>query len=395
MAATGEATWAWSAELEASLLRELHANYAWENRARFGGKLVAPVLALGDAHHRLGQWVSATRTLELSRALMLQRPWLEVLSVLQHEMAHQFVDEVLKIRDETAHGATFARVCAERGIDAKAVGSPVPAPPAGFDGASGSAPPNEQGRAQANANRMLGRIRKLLALAGSSEVHEAEAAMRKAHELMLRYNIEAVEVRSRAGYVVTHLGDSSKRRNRVEAAVMGLLAELFFVKVIQLPIYLPALGKHGHVYEIAGTEPNVAMASHVYAFLMATAARLWDANRADARVRSGRDRLAYQAGVVRGFHEKLAAERKALAAAPTASPSTSPPQAGNALVWRGDPGLDAFYRARNPRITSRRARVRHNTAHAAGAEAGRRVVLHQPVTAGGAGGGERLLGSGR
>ena len=37
---------------------------------------------------RLGQWVRATRRLELSRPLVLERPWPEVVSVLGHEMAH-------------------------------------------------------------------------------------------------------------------------------------------------------------------------------------------------------------------------------------------------------------------------------------------------------------------
>src|SRR5689334_14675118 len=103
-----------SAELEAALLRELRGRYSWDNRDRFGGRLVAPVIALSDSTTHLGRWHSATRTLEISRALVLGRPWLEVTSVLEHEMAHQYVDEVLKVRTETAHGETFRRVCAER-----------------------------------------------------------------------------------------------------------------------------------------------------------------------------------------------------------------------------------------------------------------------------------------
>src|SRR3954470_17425332 len=118
-----------SAALEAALLRELRARYDWDNRTRFAGRLVPPVLVLSDATSHLGRWHSATRTLELTRALVLHRPWLEVASVLEHEMAHQFVDEVLRIRGETAHGDTFRRVCAERGIDHRAAGAPTAASP--------------------------------------------------------------------------------------------------------------------------------------------------------------------------------------------------------------------------------------------------------------------------
>jgi hypothetical protein len=356
-----------SAELEAALIRELRQRYDWENYERFSKRLTPPVIVLADSAAHLGRWYSATRTLELSRRLVLGRPWLEVVSVLEHEMAHQFVDEVLQVRGETAHGETFRRVCAQRGIDARAVGAPTAAAPT--DPSSGSADPG--------ADRVLDRIRKLLALAGSSNQNEAEIAMRKAHELMLRHNIESTAARIEHRYEVRHLGDPAKRGTRVESEVAGLLSEFFFVKVIRVPVYLPRAGKSGMVYEIAGSHANIEMASHVYAFLLATAERLWHENRHDARVRNGRDRLAYQAGVVGGFREKLLSERKGLT------------QTG--LVWVGDRSLDAFYHARHPRITTRSHRVRINGAHAAGREAGRAVVLHKPVERGGSGGSTRLL----
>jgi hypothetical protein len=340
-----------STELEAALLRELRAAYDWENDARFRARLKPPVLALADVASRHGAWVRATRRLELSRTLVLERSWPEVIGVLQHEMAHQFVDEVLGEHDETAHGATFQRICEERGIDGKAAGSPVPV-------------------AGVEVDRILDRIRKLLALAGSANQNEGEIAMRRAHELMLRHNIEHAAQRT---YEVRHLGDPHKRGSRVEADIAGLLAAFFFVKVIRIPVYLPREGKRGGVYEIAGTHANVEMASHVYAFLLATSARLWDEHRRDHR---GRDRLSYQCGVVRGFAEKLKAERTELV--------------GTGLVWRGDTQLDDYYHQRNPRISTRSRSVRLDGAHAAGREAGRSVVLHKPVH-NGPSGGTRLL----
>lgn len=356
-----------SAELEAALVRELRNRYDWDNRARFGGRLVAPVIVLTDSTMYLGRWNSATRVLEISRTLVLERPWLEVASVLEHEMAHQFVDEVLRVHTETAHGETFRRVCAERGIDARAAGKPSPEAAADPSGSGGDA----------GAGRVLDRIRKLLALAGSSNQHEAEIAMRKAHELMLRHNIEATATRAVHRYEVRHLGDPEKRRTRVESEIAGLLSEFFFVKVIRVPVYLPRHGKSGIVFEIAGTLPNVEMASHVFAFLLATAERLWRENRHDARVRGGRDRLAYQSGVIGGFREKLLSERVDLK------------QTG--LVWVGDRNLDGFYHARHPHITTRRHNVRINGAHTAGREAGRTIVLHKPVERGSTASGPRLL----
>ena len=348
-----------TAALEAALVRELRATYDWENHARFKKRLVVPVIVLSDAATRLGRWVSDTRTLELSRTLVVARPWPEVVSVLTHEMAHQFVDEVLQIHGETAHGETFRQLCANLGIDGRAGGPPIVA----ADAAAG--------------DRVLDRIRKLLALAGSPNQHEAEIAMRKAHELMLRHNIEVASAQGRLGYDVRHVGDPSKRTSSVESEIASLLSEFFFVKVIQLPVYLPREGRRGSVFELTGTPPNLDMASHVYAFLCATAERLWRDNRADVRVRSGRDRLAYQAGVVRGFRDKLAAERAELK--------------GTGLIWIGDADLDDYYHTRNPRISTRSRTVRVNGAHAAGREAGRTIVLHKPIEHGPSGGPRKLL----
>ena len=344
-----------AAELEAALVRELARCYERLNWLYFAERLKKPVIVLAETSHRLGQWARATRTLELSRTLVIDRPWPEVLSVLEHEMAHQFVDEVLGVRDETAHGATFRKVCAERALDARASGAPV-----------GNGVPED---------KTLERIRKLLALAGSPNQHEAEAAMNKAHELMLRHNLEQLPVAHE--FEIRHLGEPRGRANAVEAEVMGVLSEFFFVDVISIPVYVPRTGLHGRVYEITGTHANVEMASHVHAFLLATAERLWRELRGDARVQSGRDRIPFQTGVIRGFRDKLLLERVQLR--------------GVGLVWVGDKRLDDFAKRRHPRVIKRRRTLRTSGAHRAGREAGANVVLHKPVATGPSGGGPKLL----
>jgi hypothetical protein len=348
------------AALEAALMRELASLYATENWLRFGNRLRMPVLALSDSTTRLGAWIRATRTLELARALVLDRPWVDVVSVLQHEMAHQYVDEVLGVHDECPHGDTFRQLCAALGIDGRASGAPSPA--------AGAAP---------TPDRVLARVRKLLALAASSNQHEAETAMQRAHELMLRHNLEAADATAERTFEVRHVGDPSRRGTQVEAAVVALLSEFFFVRALRLPVYLPRAGKRGHVYELTGTHANLELAVYVHAFLLATAERLWREHRADPRV-GGRDRLAYQTGVIRGFQDKLRADRRSLA--------------GTGLVWRPDAALTDFFHRRNPRTRARRSPAPGGAAHLAGREAGARVILHRPIdTAGGATATPRLL----
>ena len=346
-----------SVALEAELLRRLGRLYAWSNEIHFGKKLKAPLIALSDAETRLGVWKLAERRLEISRKLVVTCPWTQVTEVLLHEMAHQFVHECLRVLDETAHGPAFQKVCQERGIDARAAGM-----------VSGRA--REDG-----ASRVVERVQKLLALAGSSERHEAEAAMRKAHELMLKHNLESLHA---LDYEVRHLGEATKRRTSMERDVIAILTEFFFVEAIEIPVYLPLSGKSAHVFEVCGTEANVAMAEHVFSFLLQTAERLW-VEAKKARGLEAKERVPFQSGVIRGFGEKLRAERQTLR--------------GTGLVWVGDAQLERFYRARHPRIHRSTRWQRMSEGHALGREAGRNVVLNKPVTSGPSPGG-RVLGPG-
>jgi predicted SprT family Zn-dependent metalloprotease len=105
--------------------------YADINATFFKNRLIRPTLELSDTTSRLGRWIRRERRLELARTLLVNYGWGAVVEVLKHEMAHQFVDEVLGAVDEGAHGPTFRKICEERGFDARAAGIPTPG-----DGAS-------------------------------------------------------------------------------------------------------------------------------------------------------------------------------------------------------------------------------------------------------------------
>ena len=166
-------------ELERALLAELQLWWGGLNDRLFGGEMRPPVLMLRNTGRHLGSWERQSRHLALSRSFTQDAPWGEVIEGLKHEMAHQYVDEVIGMTDETAHGPTFREVCAERGIDGRAAGVPV-------DGTEGSHA----------RSRVVGRIQKLLALAESPEQNEAEAAMRAARRLLLKHNLSLAEART-------------------------------------------------------------------------------------------------------------------------------------------------------------------------------------------------------
>ena len=126
---------------------------------------------------------------------------------------------------------------------------------------------SETSDAASGAPRDPGARRQLLALAESSNVHEAQAATSLAQKLMLKYNLDSAALGTRHGYGFRHLGVPSGRIIESERLLSVLLGEHFFVEVIWVPVYRPFEKKRGQVLEICGTPPNLEMASYVHAFL--------------------------------------------------------------------------------------------------------------------------------
>lgn len=339
-------------ELEASLMRELRASYRDLNASHFKRALRPAAIRLSDGAARLGQWDPKERSIEMSRSLVVGQPWGSVLEVLKHEMAHQYVHEILGRTDETAHGPAFREVCDRLGIDARASGMP----------ATDGGPPAEE-----DHRKVLERVSQLLALAQSSNVHEAQSATSLAQKLMLKYNLESAALGSRKCYQFRHLGTPSGRITESERLISIILGDHFFVEVIWVPVYRPLEKKRGQVLEICGTPANVEMAAYVHAFLTHSAEHLWRDHKEKQAIRGNRDRRTYLAGVMEGFREKLEADTHE--------------HRQNGLVWIGDADLETFYRKRHPHIRHTRTIGHERTdAHVAGRSAGRKLVLHRGIT---------------
>ena len=330
-------------------MRELAQTWAELAQNHFGRGIRPPALALSDGGRRLGAWERATRTMSLSRALVFGQAWGAVREVLKHELAHQYVDEVLGIHDETAHGPAFVEVCRARGIDATAAGMPV---------VGGGAAPGP--------NPIVRRVMRLLALATSANAHEAQAATNEARRLMLLHNIDAAVSVGAGGFSFRHVGAVKARSDASARILAGILGQHFFVSVIWVPSFDAAAGRRGHVLELCGTAANLDVATYVHGFLGDTADRLWRAHKVTHAIQSDRERRRFLAGVMTGVGEKLAeGERQSQK---------------EGLVVHVDAELQAFLRQRYPRRSTRGAgMVTLTREYEQGREAGRRIELQRPV----------------
>ena len=334
--------------LRAAWNRRLYAWWSHYNEEYLNDALRAPRIELSQSETELGHWERRQRRLAISTRHIERDPWLEVMETLRHEMAHQYADEVLRAVDERAHGPAFVRGCQRLRCSPRAHA-------------------REGEKAAGEEDPVLGRLKKVLALTDSPNEHEAETAVQKARRLLLRYNIDAVQLDDERRFAHRHLGAIKGRRASYELWLAQILHEFFFVEIIWVESYRPGEDKGGTVLQVCGTLANLEMAEYVYGYLTELLDRLWREYKKERKLRGNRERQRYFAGVLEGFFNKLQEQERTI-------------QADEALVWKGDGELQEYYRYLHPRVQTRYGRgVTVSDAYRHGLEDGRKVTIHRPV----------------
>ncbi len=331
---------------------------AGELEARYRRRLFRPLFRLAATPGRLGQWDAAKREICLNRQLALDHPWDDIRDVLRHEMAHQLAETLLAADGQPPHGPAFQQACLMLRAD-----------PA----AAASRRPLHARLAEADLSRedpRHGRIRKLLALAQSRNANEAEAAMRKAHELMARLHISTLIRDPRRTFVSIFLGRPALRHFKEAYYLANLIQDFYFVQGIWVPAFVVARGKMGRVLEVSGTPANVAQAGYVFAFVNRYIDRCWGEMCARRRL-TRYQKSDFAVGIIQGFRQKL--ERKPLPAVPAGE---------RALIHQSDPLLSVYLRQRYPRTSHihRGGGQPDPNIYRRGRQCGEQMVIHRGIS---------------
>lgn len=343
--------------LKTAWLRQLKEDWKTANYIYFKNALHLPNLELSDAVRVLGKWKGGySRCLSISRVLIQAYPWEYVLEVLYHEMAHQYVEEVLKISHELPHGETFKRVCLEHGIDPTATGEIH----------SWVEKRKTHAAVSLENNKILGKINKLLALAQSVNPHEAESAMSKAQTLLLKHNLSLLDVETNPRYIHKQIGKVG-RRNPIQSIISAILCKFFFVEAIWIFGYDPHQNLSGRILEIYGTPENVEIAAYVQDYLLNTSEQLWRTYKEQEKVSGNKHRRTFIYGLLNGVYHKLDGQVV---------------QHGEkGLVWKGDPRLKAFYRRRNPKRVRTASKYSKSSKdiYRSGVTQGKTLIIHKGI----------------
>lgn len=345
-------------ELKSAWIRQLREDWRNANYCAFNGKMHFPEIDLLFSEKTLGKWEGGRkRRLSVSLFLVKNYPWQYAQEILYHEMAHQYVEEILKITNDLPHGKAFKKVCYENGIDHRASGD-----------IESWIYRKSSPKAQSPNHKILDKIQKLLSLAQSPNSYEAELAMTRAQELLLKHNISLLELEIERKYLNKQIGEVGKR-NPIKSLIGKILNKYFFVEALWIPGYDQKNNKKGRILEIYGTPENVEMAEYIHDYLHNVSEMFWKEYKRHKNIRGNKHRRSFIYGLLNGFYEKLEAgvsENKS-----------------KSLVWKGDPGLKDYYHRRNPKIQqsvfyhSRSCKEAYNS----GIARGRNLIIHKGVNA--------------
>lgn len=285
---------------ERSLLHGLACEWAkalWVLSSAHRRRMRPPLFILRDRQDRWGSWSKEKREISLSRDLVLNHSWDAVCEVLLHEMAHQFTDEVFAVVHEPPHGPQFHQACFLLRANPKA---------------SGSYRTLDERMSQESSspqNKMMDRVKKLMALAASSNHHEADSAMAKAYDLIAKYNLNLLSQNADRNFASVFVGQPALRHPPEDYSLAHLLQDFYFVQGIWVSTYVPEKGKMGRVLEVSGTIQNIKLASYVHDFVRRFIHSQWAEYNNGKRLNRYRQ-TDFAVGIIEGFRAKLERQSK-------------------------------------------------------------------------------------
>lgn len=195
--------------------------------------------------------------------------------VIRHELAHYliFIEHGEGIQ---SHGVEFRTFCKKMGWNEEV---------------------SEATISLTEENSVLRKVKKLMALATSSNKHEAEQAMIKSRELLLNHNMEFVAEEGERFFLKRVL---KERRENAKMRAIGKILETFFVSTV----YRRA-GNFTHL-EILGTQTNIEIAEYVADVLQSELDRLL----AQTDLRGTIAKNSFFLGVAKGYRNKVLSLKK-------------------------------------------------------------------------------------
>lgn len=205
--------------------------------------------------------------------------------IVKHEIAHHICRE--RHNDEcNDHGPKFRAVCKEIGANAKAKESITSI--------------KDRIGAQ-DHDKVVDKVKKLLALGSSDNPHEAELATLKANKILMKYNLSTTGSTENIYHKKLFKVGQKNAKNRT---IMSIL-RTFGV----FPVYSQC-GSRSYIIEVSGSKANVEIADYVADFLNEEMERLYKKARKEGGFSGLAAKNAFFNGIASGYRSKHQKQEK-------------------------------------------------------------------------------------
>ncbi|MDD4973303.1 MAG: DUF2786 domain-containing protein [Bacteriovorax sp.] len=274
------------------------------SRIYYKGILYPLTIVVFEDNSRLGYFDSRSYELGLSKKLMYQAFDSVLKNIIRHELAHFMC--YLLMGPRVLHGEEFHTVCKSFGW-----GPEVYAAYANLELENDKAKSeneDEDENENHKTEKLLLRLKKLLALATSDNVHERELATLKANQLLLEHNLDLSKTETSGDEIVyVKRVLEATRKSSKHVAIYEIL-KTFFVS----PVF-----NHGRgifYLEVIGDATSVELADYVAHFLDIELEAIWKQTQKENPSLKGKSsKNSFFNGVAKGYVEKIEKQKSTLA----------------------------------------------------------------------------------
>lgn len=213
---------------------------------------------------------------------LMHAPRHQLLNIVRHEVAH-YLAFIKYGKGILPHATEFKTICREMGWDAEVSCATIAL----------------ECENEIPASHILRKIEKLMALSTSSNQNEAEQALIKSQQLLLKHNLESKDIsgHNEKPFVVKRILKQKRENSKMRA--IGQILKTFFVDTVYTRggdyIYL----------EILGESVNVEIADYVATVLELELDRLWEHAQREVKLKGVVAKNSFFLGIARGYCNKV------------------------------------------------------------------------------------------
>ncbi len=153
----------------------------------------------------------------------------------------------------------------------------------------------------ADAQKMLRKVEKLMALGQSNNEAEAQAASRKANYLLIKYNLQRINTGDdNPDIKYLTICHKKKRIESIQRALLSILKSYYYVNCLTSRTYH---AQDDTVYKsivLVGRKEVLKVAEYAYHFLIDTGQTLWQNFKKQSNAKRG-DKLSFDMGFIAGI----------------------------------------------------------------------------------------------